>query len=125
MYKFEPDFLKIARRPDHRIIRSGVRLLLLTFVIPLFSCSNHPDPNTLVMLIEQSHANLDPRVGTDSQSERIAELIFDSLVRKDEHFKLQPWVAESWDIPDPQTYVFHLRRGIQFHDGRPLTSRDV
>lgn len=99
--------------------------LLVLFSTILTSCSGHPDPNTLVMLIEQSPANLDPRVGTDSQSERISELIFDSMVRKDEHFKLQPWVAESWDIPDPQTYVFHLRRGIQFHDGRPLTSRDV
>src|SRR4029078_9525752 len=28
-------------------------------------------------------------------------------------------------IPDPKTYIFHLRRGVSFHDGRPLTSRDV
>lgn len=89
------------------------------------SCAAHPDPNTLVMLIEQSPSNLDPRVGTDSQSERIAGLMFDSLVRKDDHFNLQPWVAEKWEMRDPQTYVFTLRRGIHFHDGRPLTSRDV
>ena len=30
-----------------------------------------------------------------------------------------------WDTPDPLTYVFHLRRGVKFHDGRPLTSADV
>ena len=28
-------------------------------------------------------------------------------------------------LPDPLTYVFHLHRGVTFHDGRPLTSRDV
>jgi peptide/nickel transport system substrate-binding protein len=89
------------------------------------SCSSRPSPNTVVMLIEQSPSNLDPRVGTDSQSERIAGLIFDSLVRKDDHFNLQPWVAEKWEMRDPQTYVFTLRKGIHFHDGRPLTSRDV
>lgn len=77
------------------------------------------------MVIEASPTNLDPRVGTDSYSERIAGLIFDSLVRKDEHFNLGPWVAEKWETPDPQTYIFHLRKGIRFHDGRPLTSRDV
>lgn len=77
------------------------------------------------MLIESSPANLDPRVGTDAFSERIDELIFDSLVRKDEHFNLHPWVAESWETPDPLTYIFHLRSGIRFHDGRPLTARDV
>ena len=36
-----------------------------------------------------------------------------------------PGLAERWEIPDPLTYVFHLHRGVQFHDGRPLTSRDV
>ncbi len=77
------------------------------------------------MIIESSPANLDPRVGTDAQSERIDKLLFDSLVRRDEHFNLQPWLAERWDIPDPLTYVFHLRRGVRFHDGRPLTARDV
>src|SRR6185437_10698122 len=88
-------------------LRSSILALLLC--LPLISCSNHPSPGTLVMDIESSPVNLDPRVGTDSQSERIAELIFDPLVRKDEHFKLLPWVAESWEMPDPRTYVFHLR----------------
>ncbi|MBV9608378.1 MAG: ABC transporter substrate-binding protein [Acidobacteria bacterium] len=77
------------------------------------------------MIIESSPANLDPRVGTDAQSERIGKLIFDALLRRDEHFNLQPALAESWDIPDPLTYVFHLRQGVKFSDGRPLTSRDV
>src|SRR5258708_2778757 len=96
-------------------------LLLLSCI----SCGKHADPNTLVMIIESSPTNLDPRVGTDAQSERIDELIFDPLVHRDDHFNMVPWVAEKWEIPDPRTYVFHLRRGIHFHDGRPLTSRDV
>lgn len=91
----------------------------------LLSCSKLPDPDTVVVLIESSPANLDPRIGTDAQSERIDELLFDSLVRKDEHFNLQPGAAESWEIPDPLTYIFHLHHGIRFHDGRPLTARDV
>jgi peptide/nickel transport system substrate-binding protein len=43
-------------------------------VLPLLSCSQPPDPNTLVMIIESSPTNLDPRVGIDAQSERIDEL---------------------------------------------------
>ena len=38
---------------------------------------------------------------------------------------MAPGLAERWEIPDPLTYVFHLHRGVKFHDGRPLTSRDV
>ncbi len=89
------------------------------------SCAQRPDPNTLVMIIESSPLNLDPRVGLDSQSERIDELIFDALLRRDNHFNLIPGLAESWDTPDSLTYAFHLRHGVRFHDGRALTSRDV
>ena len=77
------------------------------------------------MIIESSPANLDPRVGLDAQSERISSLIFDDLLTRDEHFNVQPGLAEHWETPDPKTYVFHLRQGIRFHDGRLLTSRDV
>jgi len=115
----------ITRSPDHLISRSAQLGLVLILLLTLLSCSGRSDPHTLVMDIESSPVNLDPRVGTDSQSERISELLFDSLVRKDEHFKLLPWVAESWETPDPTTYIFHLRKGVTFHDGRPLTSRDV
>jgi len=77
------------------------------------------------MIIESSPANLDPRVGTDAQSERIDALLFDGLVNRDEHFNLVPGLAERWEIPDPVTYIFHLRQGARFSDGRPLTARDV
>ncbi len=79
----------------------------------------------LVMIIESSPTNLDPRVGLDAQSERIDGLLFDDLLTRDEHLNVQPQLAERWEIPDPKTYVFHLRHGVHFHDGRPLTSRDV
>jgi peptide/nickel transport system substrate-binding protein len=77
------------------------------------------------MLIESSPLNLDPRVGTDAQSERIGELIFEGLVRRDENFDLKPRLAQSWDIPDPLTYIFHLRHDVQFQNGQPMTSADV
>lgn len=77
------------------------------------------------MVIESSPTNLDPRIGTDGQSEHIDSLLFDALVRRDAHFNVQPWLAQSWETPDPLTYVFHLRGGVRFHDGRPLTSKDV
>src|ERR1700726_2598063 len=81
--------------------------------------------NTIVFLIDSSPANLDPRVGTDAQSEHIDELLFDGLVARDRNFHFTPALAESWDQPDPRTLIFHLRNNVHFHDGRPLSSRDV
>ena len=83
------------------------------------------DSNTVNFLIEASPTNLDPRIGADSYSEHIDGLIFSSLVARDAQMKVIPDLAESWETPDPLTYVFHLRRGVKFHDGRPLTSADV
>jgi len=77
------------------------------------------------MIIESSPTNLDPRVGLDAQSERIDSLIFDDLLDRDEHLNVKPALAQTWEIPNPQTYIFHLRAGVRFHDGRPLTARDV
>jgi len=100
-------------------------LIVAALLLAVSTCARKPDPNTLVMIIESSPTNLDPRVGIDAQSERIDELLFDALVKRDEHFNLQPSLATSWDVPDPLTYVFRLRSGVRFHNGQPLTSRDV
>jgi peptide/nickel transport system substrate-binding protein len=99
--------------------------LLAALLLPLVSCSSKPDPNTLVMVIESSPTNLDPRVGQDAQSERIDNLIFDDLLARGNNLDVVPGLAERWEVPDPRTYIFHIHHGVTFHDGRPLTSRDV
>jgi peptide/nickel transport system substrate-binding protein len=113
---------------------SGFRRLLLAAIAgsvaafslsSLLACSSKPDANTLVMIIESSPANLDPRVGIDAQSERIDSLIFDDLLSRGADLNVAPGLAERWEIPDSRTYIFHLHTGARFHDGRPLTSRDV
>jgi ABC-type transport system substrate-binding protein len=76
-------------------------------------------------LLESMPTNLDPRIGTDAPSERIDGLIYDSLTELDDHRVPHGDLAESWEQPDRLTYVFHLRPGVKFHDGRALTSADV
>ncbi len=107
-------------------VLSGLAVFVaLASIASLLSCSGTADANTLVMLIEFSPTNLDPRVGVDAQSERIDNLIFDDLLSRGDNLDVAPGLAERWEIPDPLTYVFHLHHGVKFHDGRPLTSRDV
>jgi peptide/nickel transport system substrate-binding protein len=103
------------------------KLLALTAVLLLLAgCrSAQRDHGTVVFLIESSPANLDPRVGTDGQSEHIDELLFDGLVARDASFHFTPALAERWEQPNPLTLIFHLRPGVRFHDGRRLTARDV
>src|SRR3984885_16374840 len=102
------------------------RCLVLAAILSLTGCSAPPPaPQTVTMVIESSPTSLDPRIGVDSQSEHISSLIFDSLVHKNAHFNLDPWLATSWETPDPLTYRFHLRTDVYFHNGQVLTSADV
>jgi peptide/nickel transport system substrate-binding protein len=107
------------------MVRIGLVIAALVLTTSLLSCSRKADPDTLVMLIESSPTNLDPRVGVDAQSERIDNLIFDDLLSRGDNLDVAPGLAERWETSDPLTYVFHLHHGVKFHDGRPLTSRDV
>ena len=79
----------------------------------------------VVFLIESNPANLDPRFAVDGQSQRIGALIFSGLVKRDDEMNLHGDLAESWETPDALTYVFHLKKGVKFHDGREVTSKDV
>jgi len=106
--------------------RRGLSVAIFLLAASLSGCGHRPPPaNTVTMLIENSPNSLDPRVGTDAVAERIDPLIFDSLVQRNEHFGLDPDLAVRWEIPNPTTYIFHLRTGVYFQDGRPLTARDV
>src|ERR1039457_2354659 len=102
------------------------RVLALAALVALAGChSAQRDPRTVVFLIESSPANLDPRIWTVAQSQRINALLFVGLVAHDASFQFTPALAERWEQPNPLTLVFHLRGGVRFHDGRALSARDV
>jgi len=107
-------------------MRKAVVFIAYLGLMLIISCrSPRQADGTVVFLIETSPTNLDPRIGTDAQSEHIDELLFDGLVVRDASFRVAPGLAERWDEPDPRTLIFHLHPDVRFSDGRPLTSRDV
>jgi len=126
-----PEKPQPQRRKRRRAGQFACGFLLLCLAsagVLLSGCHKSPaaaEPGTLNFLIESMPTNLDPRIGTDAQSENIDGLIFDGLVQRDAHMDVAPDLAQSWDTPNPLTYIFHLRKGVKFHDGRPLTSADV
>lgn len=56
----------------------------------------------------------------------LAPQIFATLIRLDHNWEYRPYLAEKWEIsPDGLSVTFHLRSGATFHDGKPVTSKDV
>ena len=55
----------------------------------------------------------------------VISLVFGGLVRLDQNLRVQPDGASSWTIsPDKRTYTFHIRKGLKFADGSPVTAED-
>ncbi len=115
----------MSKRNTIRVAIVSVQTLLVSCALSIGCSKPVKERGSVVMIIESSPNNLDPRQGTDAQSERVGGQIFDALVKKDEHYELQPWLATSWEQPDALTWVFHLRDGVRFHDGRQLEAEDV
>ena len=53
------------------------------------------------------------------------EFMYDSLLEWDKDLNVLPALAESYETPDDLTYIFHLRKGVKFHDGAEMLAKDV
>lgn len=71
--------------------------------------------------------SLDPAHLNDPGALLVGRQIFEPLVTFDpKSLKLKPGLARSWDVLDQGTrFVFHLRAGVKFHNGQPVTAQDV
>ena len=69
---------------------------------------------------------LDPHIMTGQPEGRVADALFEGLVRYDERSMLPvPGAAKSWEIsPDGRRYTFLLREDARWSDGRPVTAHD-
>ncbi|MGH9941188.1 MAG: ABC transporter substrate-binding protein [Pyrinomonadaceae bacterium] len=78
------------------------------------------------MTLEAKIGSTNPLKGNDAASERLRQLMFNSLVKKTERFDYTgDLAADIQRAPDGLSYTFKLRDGIKFHDAKPLTSADV
>jgi ABC-type transport system substrate-binding protein len=79
-----------------------------------------------VVVLESNPETLDQLRGTDASSERFRQLMFNSLVRKDEKFDYVGDLASDIQTsPDGLVYTFRLRDGVKFHNGKAFTSADA
>ena len=70
--------------------------------------------------------NLDPVKMQSAGAIAIVQQAAEYLVWADPDLKLRPVLATSWKTDDAgKTWVFDIRQGVKFHDGRDLTAADV
>lgn len=79
-----------------------------------------------IIALDADIASLDPYLDASVSSLLIQVHLFDPLVDfRGPDLVQTPMLAESWEIVDDTTWRFVLRKGVNFHDGSPLTAEDV
>ena len=101
--------------------------LLLTALVATVACGRTaPGRAGLVYYESYDPRSLDPALSTDVPTGEMVTLVYDGLTRFDPDGRLEPALADRWTASrDGRRYVFHLRAGVKFHDGTPLTAAAV
>ena len=68
---------------------------------------------------------IDPHYHNLTPNSNVAQHIFGYLVQRTEKSQLEPGLATEWNVIDPLTWEFKLRKGVKFHDGSDFTAADV
>jgi peptide/nickel transport system substrate-binding protein len=80
----------------------------------------------LVFGIRNDINGLNPFLRTTSTNVYVRQLVYEALLDFDKNGKLIPSLAESWTMSaDGKSYMFKLRKGVKFHDGKELSADDV
>jgi peptide/nickel transport system substrate-binding protein len=65
------------------------------------------------------------QVNTTNPEFTLLTNLFDTLVFRDNQMKIQPMLAETWELENDTTWVFHLRKGAKFQNGEPVDAKAV
>jgi peptide/nickel transport system substrate-binding protein len=106
------------------------RLLLAGLALLGIACTAHAQGggggSVLRVVPSADVTELDPTRGANLVSRIYQQMVFDTLFALDADLAPQPMMVESSSVSDDGlTWLFTLRPGLRFHDGSPVTTRDV
>ncbi|HIE24141.1 MAG TPA: ABC transporter substrate-binding protein [Candidatus Korarchaeota archaeon] len=105
-----------------------VPVLILIALSPLLynKTAAQEEEMVFVMAYPSDIGEMNPLFPRSARTGWFLMLIYDELIAFDENLEPVPWLAESWEVdPNGKWIVFHIRSGVKWHDGQPLTAEDV
>ena len=118
--------------------RIGLQLSIITYCLILLiiitSACGSDQPETTIPNIPQEGTltlfgstppTLDPALARSADSMQYLVEVFSGLITFDQNLRLVPDIAERWEKTNGgKIYIFHLREGVKFHNGREVTAHD-
>src|SRR6187399_3534103 len=105
---------------------AGVGSLAATGGLSMPALSQGAEARTLRFVPQANLANFDPIWGTQYVVRNASAMVWDTLYGMDEKLEPQRQMVEAEEVSsDGLTWTFRLRPGLKFHDGTPVTSKDV
>ena len=109
-------------------IAKNIILIISAVLLTVFSvhASSHKKGGTLIMSVGATPRHLNPAVQSGIDTGAPGAQLFATPLRFDENWNPQPYLAESWDVSeDGLSVTLNLVKHATFHDGKPITSKDV
>lgn len=104
-------------------------LLVLMMSVFILACgganSGNKSGNTFILNVSSEPGSIDPQISTDIVGGTVNDLITEGLLKMDKNKKVTGGLAEKWDVSqDGLVWTFHLRDGIKWSNGDPITAND-
>jgi len=102
------------------------RLALLAAVFAVGSMvAGAAQAETLRWAFQGDLKSLDPYTLNETFTLGALGNVYEGLTKRDKDLNIIPGLAESWELVNPTTWRFHLRKDVKYHNGNPFTADDV
>jgi peptide/nickel transport system substrate-binding protein len=109
-----------------KALRSWFALALLAAAGALGTAPAQAEEKVIRAVMHADVRSIDPFWTTQTIVGIHANMVYDTLFSSDDKLNPQPQMVDTWTVsPDRKVYTFKLRDGLKFHDGSPVTSKDV
>jgi peptide/nickel transport system substrate-binding protein len=121
------DHVPLQHRLSRRsfLARGGAAALGATGLLPRRADAQGKPGGTVTVASSALPPNIEPHMQGLDIFQRRKPLVYENLVWVDYGLEPKPELAERWEQRSPTEFVFHLRRGVRFHDGKEMDAEDV
>ncbi len=101
------------------------KLFIILTVLVFSAAGAKAEERTFKWSFQSDVTSLDPYLITDGFTLSLLKNVYESLASYDENLQLTPGLATKWENVSPTKWIFHLRKGVKFHNGSTFNADDV